>query len=263
LPKHTEIISPSNERVKYVRRLQQRTARYRERRFVIEGSRLVEEALRAGVSPAFAFFTPAFEQTERGRALVTRLHLAGVEVVPVTERVLAAATDTVTPQGILAVVPLQERAAPPDPSLILLLDRLADPGNLGTILRSAEAAGVDLVMLAPGTVDAYSPKVVRAGMGAHFRLSLITAEDWGQVSTYLDKRAVWLAEAGRGRPYYAVDWTRPSALIIGGEAEGASEQATSLATGHIHIPMRGPVESLNAAMAASVILFEALRQRAT
>ncbi len=255
------IVSPTNARIKYVRRLQQRKERYRERRFVIEGSRLVEEALQAGTIPAFAFFTRAFEETDRGRALVARLRDAGVELVLVNERVLEAAADTVTPQGILAVVPLPERSAPANPSLILVLDGVADPGNLGTILRSAEAAGVAQVILAPGTVDAYGPKVVRAGMGAHFRLSLTMIGEWQQIAAHLENRAVWLAEAGQGQPYYAVDWTVPSALIIGSEAEGASEEAAKIATGRIHIPMLGPAESLNAAMAASIILFEALRQR--
>lgn len=228
---------------------------------MIEGSRLVEEALQAGVFPAFAFFTPAFEQTDRGRALLANLRRVGIDLIAVTERVLEVAADTVTPQGILAVVPMLERPAPPDPHLVLVLDRVADPGNLGTILRSAEAAGVDQVILAPGTVDPFSPKVVRAGMGAHFRLPLVVTRKWQEISIQLGNRPVWLAVTRQGQPYYAVDWTRPSVFIVGSEAEGASAEAEKIATGRIHIPMHGPVESLNVAMAASIILFEALRQR--
>jgi TrmH family RNA methyltransferase len=142
----------------------------------------------------------------------------------------------------------------------LILDLLRDPGNLGTILRSAEAAGVGQVILTPGTVDLYNPKVVRGGMGAHFRLAA-THLDWAAASARAVGRAVWLADMAGERRYDEVDWTAPSSLIVGGEAEGYSQEAASLATGTVRIPMEGGAESLNAAMAATVILFEAARQR--
>ena len=137
---------------------------------------------------------------------------------------------------------------------------MRDPGNLGTILRSAEAAGVGQVLLAPGTVDAYNPKVVRGAMGAHFRLPLESL-DWPAIAERVAGRAVWLADAAGEIAYDQVDWTAPSALIVGGEAAGAGQRAAELATGRVCIPMTGGAESLNAAMAATVILFEAARQR--
>jgi TrmH family RNA methyltransferase len=133
-----------------------------------------------------------------------------------------------------------------------------DPGNLGTILRSAEAAGVGQVILAPGTVDLYNPKAVRGAMGAHFRLP-VAGLDWPAIAGRLAGRAVWLADAAGETPYDQVDWAVPSALIVGGEAAGAGDQAAALATGRVSIPMAGGAESLNAAMAATVILFEAAR----
>lgn len=149
---------------------------------------------------------------------------------------------------------------PPRPGLLLILDRVRDPGNLGTILRSAEAASVGHVLLSPGTVDHYNPKVVRGAMGAHFRLPVISL-DWPAIAEQAGRRAVWLADAAGELSYDAVDWTQPSALIVGGEAAGAGQEAAVLATGRVSIPMAGGAESLNAAMAATVILFEAARQQ--
>jgi TrmH family RNA methyltransferase len=176
---------------------------------------------------------------------------------PVTDEVMAACADTQTPQGVLAVVPFI--GLNPRPGLLLILDAIRDPGNLGTILRSAESAGVGQVLLSPGTVDLYNPKVVRGAMGAHFRLPVFS-RDWPDIGQAASGRAVWLADAAGDTTYDAVDWTRPSALIVGGEAFGAGEEAEQLATGRVSIPMPGGAESLNAAMAATVILFEAARQ---
>jgi TrmH family RNA methyltransferase len=176
----------------------------------------------------------------------------------VSNPVIAACATTQTPQGVLVVLPfpvLQSR-----PGMILILDGLRDPGNLGTILRSAEAAGVGQVILTPGTVDLYNPKVVRAAMGAHFRLPAETL-DWPVIADRVAGRSVWLAETEGQVGYDAVDWTKPSVLIVGGEAAGATEAAAALSTGQVSIPMSPGVESLNAAMATTVILFEAARQR--
>jgi RNA methyltransferase, TrmH family len=135
-----------------------------------------------------------------------------------------------------------------------------DPGNLGTILRSAEAAGAGQTLLAPGTVDLYNPKVVRGAMGAHFRLPVASLA-WPAIAERFAGRAVWLADAAGDVAHDAVDWLAPSALIVGGEAAGAGEEAAGLATGRVRIPMDGGAESLNAAMAATVLLFEIARQR--
>jgi TrmH family RNA methyltransferase len=143
----------------------------------------------------------------------------------------------------------------------LVLDGLRDPGNLGTILRTADAAGVQAVFLAPGTVDAYNPKVVRAAMGAHFHVPLVAA-GWTALAGRLRGLSLWLAEARQGLAYDQVDWRQPSALIIGAEAAGPGDAARRLAPKQVSIPMPGQAESLNAAVAAGIILFEAARQRA-
>ncbi len=216
--------------------------------------------MRSGVVPALAFFTPDLD-SQRGRELLAVIEGLGSECFIVTDTIMRALSDTVSPQGILAVVPFIELPLPESPWLVLVVDRVRDPGNLGTILRSAEAAGASQVILTSATVDVYSPKVVRGAMGAHFYLPIATGVSWSEMAEALADRQILLAEAEGEKIYCEVDWTKPSALIVSSEAEGASREAERLATERIAIPMPGKAESLNVAVAASVILFEAARQR--
>ncbi|MBN1361635.1 MAG: RNA methyltransferase, partial [Sedimentisphaerales bacterium] len=223
----------------------------------VEGTRLIDEVARAGIEPALLLYTEAWAASNAGRGLLARLAAPTDGAWAVSDEVLAACADTEASQGVLAVVPVPR--IPPGPGLVLIIDGVRDPGNLGTILRSAEAAGAGQVLLAPGTVDLYNPKVVRGAMGAHFRLPA-EAAGWKAIVERLAGHTVWLADAAGDVAYDRVDWTAPSALIVGGEAEGAGEEAAALAGGRAYIPMAGGTESLNAAMAATVILFEAARQ---
>ena len=254
------ITSLSNPTIKLVRALQsQRKAREKEQSFVIEGVRLVEDAVRAEAPVTLVLHTDDLDA--RGRAALSQLARLGAQVEAVSPKVMAAASDTQTPQGLLAVVPLPHFATRSGHlSFVIILDRLSDPGNLGTILRTADAAGVEAVFLAPGTVDAHNPKVVRAAMGAHFHLP-INERTWDELAELLTQVEVWLAEAREGKPYDRVDWRAPFALIIGSEAEGPSAAACRFTPKRVHIPMPGRAESLNAAVAAGVLLFEAARQR--
>ena len=255
------ITSLANDKVKYARSLRRRRQRAREGRFLIEGVRLLEEAMRAGCIPALLFFQPEQVEDPRSQTLLARARAADTPCYAVSEPVLRSLSETVTPQPIVAVVPQPQLQPPAVPSLLLVVDRLRDPGNLGTILRTAGAAGVEELLLAPGTVDVYSPKVVRAGMGAHFRLPLAVGLRWPRIAERLRGLSVWLADAQGGQAYDAVNWRNPTALIVGGEATGASDEAAALAQGRLRIPMHGDTESLNAAVATAIILFEAARQR--
>jgi TrmH family RNA methyltransferase len=181
----------------------------------------------------------------------------------VERRLFDRLSDVQTPQGILAVFPFPS----PDPapgdssSLILILDRLRDPGNLGTLLRAAAGAGVSAVYLSSESVDPWNPKVVRAGMGAHFRLPIadLTPEMLDDLQGRLPRRVIASAEAKV--PYDRIDWTGPAALVIGGEAEGVGPELRAWGSDLARIPLAHDVESLNAAVAGAVILFEAARQR--
>ena len=256
------ISSPTNPHVKHIRSLAtDRRERRRERLFVLEGVRLVADALEHGGALELALYAPdLLDDTPAGRELSARLQRLPRSYAA-TPQVIAAAADTVHPQGVVALARWPE-IEPQRPGIILVLDAIQDPGNLGTLLRSAEAVGVAQALCISGTVDAYSPKVVRAAMGAHMRLALAQDLGWDETSEQLlSVDHVYAAEAGAKMPYYAADWRQPSALIVGNEAHGLSEEARMRATKLIRIPMKGRAESLNVAMAGSVILFEALRQR--
>jgi TrmH family RNA methyltransferase len=255
------ITSTANDSVKYVRSLHRRRFRYQEKSFLAEGLRTVEEAIRAGVRPASFFHTPALAELPRAQLLLSQAERQGVPVRVVSEPVMAAMSDTVTPSGILAVLPMSEPTLPSPLTWALVLDRVRDPGNLGTILRSALAAGVELVIASRGTVDVYSPKVVRAAMGAHFRLRFRLDQPWPAIQDLLQGLRVLGARPRAASPYWEIDWRQATALWIGGESEGASPEAAALITDYVTIPMRENVESLNTAVAAGVLLFEAARQR--
>ncbi len=228
---------------------------------VVEGQRLVQEALRSALPITEAFYTHAFTESVPAQALVSALCRRGVSCWQVTPELMEAISDTETPQGVLVVMPLPEMLPSPRDTLTLIPDSIRDPGNLGTMLRTAWAADVSQVLLPPGNVDFTNPKVVRAGMGAHFFLPIRKVE-WEEVRAFVVDAPVWLAEAGAGTPYEQVNWQAATALIIGGEAEGAGPEARALAEGrHVYIPMARGVDSLNAAIATAVLLFETARQR--
>ena len=254
------ITSTSNPRIKRVRSLQsERRARASEGLFVIEGPRLLREALAAGVAPELVFYTDEFTASQAGTALLEQV---GGATAAVSEAVMKSASDTQSPQGVLAIVPTPSLHLPHNLDFVLILDGVQNPGNLGAIMRSAEAAGVRGLLLAPNTVDPTNPKVIRSAAGAHFRLPIQSIPDWQAIRQTLSGLTIYLAAARGGAYYDRVDWRNPSALIIGGEAYGASNPAASLASSRVSIPMVGGAESLNVAVAAGILLFEAARQRA-
>jgi len=166
-----------------------------------------------------------------------------------------------SPQGIVAVLELNQLPLTDHPNFILIPDKIRDPGNLGSLLRTAAAAGVQAVLLPPETTDAFAPKVLRSGMGAHFRLP-IHSMSWDEINQTIKLAGlhVFLADMD-GQSCWETDLCQPLALIIGSEAEGASESAKQLANQIISVPMSGGVESLNAGVAGSVLMLEVVRQR--
>lgn len=258
------ITSSRNPKIQWVRSLQAHPKARREAGlFVVEGVRLVEEAWQAGWHPELVLHTEGLG--ERGRRLVDSFQRSGAALELVSEPVMKAAGDTETPQGILAVLPLRPLPLPAAASFVLVLDGVRDPGNVGTILRTSGAAGVEAVLLTHGSSDAFAPKVVRAAMGAHFRLSIHTLP-WSEIEKYLQRDpgpslSLLLADSEGGLPYTQADFRAPLALVLGGEAKGAGEQSRRAAQARIHIPMPGQSESLNVAAAAAVLLFEVVRQR--
>lgn len=270
------IDSPSNVRVKELQALVLPRGRKEQGRFLVEGVRLVSDALRAGWTPESALLnSDLLSKTGEGLQLLQRLDALRAQdkyhqaLSFASERALAAASDTKHPQGIIASfnLPMWDLPGAIERPLLLVCDDVQDPGNLGTILRSAEAAGVQSVLLTTDCVDIYNPKVVRSAMGAHFRLPAFPDMSWERIDAAaagagLLPERVFAADAGGMLDYDQVDWKRASIVIISNEAHGLSERARQAAHGGVlSIPMLGGTESLNSAMAATVILFEAARQR--
>ncbi|HYP18483.1 MAG TPA: RNA methyltransferase [Chloroflexia bacterium] len=278
MPSTMLIDSPSNPIVKSLRSLAGGARQRRETGlFLAEGVRVVSDGLDAGqVARSCLYDAEALARTEKGRLLLRRLQAiarsATGRVFEATARAVAAASDTQHPQGVVAAFPIPhwvEPAGTGKAALALICDDIQDPGNLGTILRTAEASGVDAVWLTERCVGLYSPKVVRAAMGAHFRLPCFPDATWPVIEASLANLGIqaaniYAAEVGATLNYDEVDWNAPAALIVSNEARGLGEEARQLATrggGLLAIPMLGGTESLNAAVATAVILFEAARQR--
>lgn len=255
------ITSPTNEKVKFAHSLARKKERVAAKQFLIEGTRLVQQAVKAGARPAVAFYErAAFNSDPRLRALVVAWEREKREVYEVNAQVMRALSDTETPQGIAAVFPQPNLTPPTPPRLTLILDRVRDPGNVGTMLRTAWAAKVDSVLLAPETADAFNPKVVRSAMGAHFYVP-IAAASWEEIAVSLNGvPRIYISDAASATSFTRADWSFPCALIVGGEAEGVSAEARTLATAALSIPMPGNADSLNAAVAAGILLFEAVRK---
>ncbi|MBK8782617.1 MAG: RNA methyltransferase [Anaerolineales bacterium] len=254
------ITSNHNPKIKLVRAL---LSRARDRReagaFVVEGVRLVEEAVNSNWPMRFVLFDESL--SERGKSKVERLTSQGVDVEEVSTSVMKAMSETENPQGILAVLESAQLPITNSPSFILIPDQIRDPGNLGTLLRSAAATGVQAVLTPPETTDAFAPKVLRSGMGAHFKLP-IHSMSWDEIEQVVKSAGLQVLIADMdGQSCWDIDLTKPVALVVGNEAEGASESARGLASGKISIPMSGMMESLNAGVAGSVLMFEVVRQR--
>lgn len=272
------ISSPHNPRISRLQDLYTSRGRKKSGLFLMEGPHLLEALLDVELVPREVYYHPGLlQRTPQGRSLLMRLlhtpSLNADQLVEVSERVIEALGNVQTSQGVVSVLPLaafeparlRARRPPSQRPVLLILDGLADPGNVGTILRTALAADVHEVLLTPGSVDCYSPKVVRAAAGAHIKLPIEVNQSWPAIAEKVALHCssilrVLLAEAGSRQLYFEQDLRTPFALIIGNEAQGPSQQAHELATQAISIPLANNVESLNAAMATGIILYEAVRQ---
>lgn len=262
----TTITSVHNPRVKQWTELQSRKGREKQGRFLIEGVHLVQEALRSDLIPEVLAYSD--ERAEACAELLQEAAGQGVERVQVTEPILAKCTDAETPQPVFAVVPkLPWRpadllSASERDGLVVVIDGIQDPGNLGTIIRSADAVGASGVLLGKGTVDLYNPKTVRSTMGSLFHLPIVQ----GDLAQWLPEASARGIQVATTRledavSVYDCDFRRPTWFVIGNEGQGVSAEVQQLVQHHVRIPMQGRAESLNAAMAATVVLFEAMRQR--
>lgn len=258
------ITSSQNPKIKFVRSLlSSRKEREESGSFVVEGVRLAEEASAANFKPEMALFSSAV--SERGHAVLEGFRDQNIKIEEVDADLLNRVSATRTSQGILLVLDFPQFQLPQEIDLVLALDNISDPGNMGTVLRSAWASGFQAILLTPGCVDVFSPKVVRAGIGAHFQLPIRTMTAQEIHSFCKQERTpaliIYLAESQGGEISWNADLRCPLCLIIGSEAEGTAEEIKKIADQDIYIPMQENAESYNAAVAAGILMYEINRQR--
>ena len=253
------ITSVRNRRVAQARRLHRSGVRRQEGLTLLEGPRLVSEGAEAGLLQTVFVATDADETAEHA---ATAAIIAGAEVLRCTPHVVSAATDSHNPQGIVAIghVPHVDDLA--EPTLILVIDGVQDPGNLGTLIRTGAAAGASLIFRSPGSADPFSPKAMRAGAGAQFRVPIRDTNGPDALPAPIQTTRFHASAADGQINYDQIDWTEPSGVVVGAETRGVSEVWLSACVSTVRVPLHRGVESLNAAAAAAVILFEAARQRA-
>lgn len=264
------ITSTSNQKVKQIVQWQTRArARRQDDLFVAEGLKMYEEAPPELIREVY--LTESLLQRLKERQdpahiyIEEKLKHTGYELV--SEDVFARMSDTQTPQGILTVLkrPVYEldELLKADMPLLVLLEDLQDPGNLGTIVRTGEGAGITGVIISANTVDIYNPKTIRSTMGSIYRVPFVYVEDMGQTVRILQEKGICVYAAHlQGQDYYSsFSFTGGTAFLIGNEGNGLRRETADLADSYLKIPMEGQVESLNAAIAASLLMYEAHRQR--
>lgn len=275
------ISSKDNKRIKYLRSLLEKgSARKKNRQFIVEGIKLVDEALVYGKVCEIIISESLYEEiilggliknallADNGKNLIDYVN-EGNSTTVVSDAVFKTVSETINPQGVVAVVAMPEYEILNEEFLaqtynktgkikLLILEDTADPGNLGTIMRTAEAAGVTGVIMGRGTVDIFNPKAVRSTMGSIFRLPFIYVEDVRETIRELKKYGIsfYAAHLKGKQSYKDVKYSDKAGILIGNEARGLSPETAELADIYIIIPMQGKVESLNAAVAAALMMYE-------
>ncbi len=256
--------SKDNPKLKSAAKLvRSKKERQQQAAFLAEGLRLCQDALQSGLAPKRVFVTQAMQQRPECRELLER----SPENYCITEEMAAKLSDTQTPQGIFCVFPILDNCAQLDTikkNRIVVLSSLQDPGNIGTIIRTAEAFGVDLILLSSDCPDLYAPKTLRATMGGVFRLPVQVTDHLCESIAALRQSGMQVYAAALHRdsiPITEVDFSRPSAVVIGNEGSGLREEVIAACTAPMVIPMAGRAESLNAAAAATVAIWEMCRNK--
>jgi TrmH family RNA methyltransferase len=261
------VTSPQNPRIKSLVRLRERRERDRTGTFLIEGFRELNRAIEAGIELRTLFVCPDLYLGSNEEGLVDAARAAGAEIVEVAETPFRKASYRDRPEGLLAVASQFDHSPAaldvgPEP-LLLVVEAIEKPGNLGTMLRTADAAGVEAVIVCDPTTDPFNPNVVRASIGTLFSVPLAVSSTRDAITWLEDRRIRTVATTpDTSLLYTEADLTGGVAVVVGSEQYGLSDRWLAAADIRVRIPMRGRADSLNAAMAAGVVLFEAVRQRA-
>lgn len=259
------ITSSSNKFIKEVKGLNKKRDRFKKGLYFIEGIRLVEDSIESNESIEYILYSDRLHETLEGRKLFDRLK-DNFKYYKINHDLFREISDTESPQGILAVIRMKKftlEDITKEKSFIVFLDRLQDPGNMGTIIRSADALGASGIIVSKGSVDIYNPKVVRSTMGSLFHLPIIQVKESVETIAKLKDLGVKVLATSveKAKYCYDTDLTEKILIIIGNEGNGISDELFKISDESIIIPMEGKSESLNVAMASSIIMYEVLRQR--
>ncbi len=264
-----EIIkSNTNKTIKYIKSLQLKKYRDEHDKFIIEGEKLLKEALNYKASISMVLLSESFAQSERFQELEVCLNNSNVPIYYADDRVFKEAGETETPQGVIAIVDKMfltlDSILQKDEICVVMLDEVRDPGNAGTIIRTADACGIDAVLLSKGSVDLYNGKTIRATMGSLFHIPVIQSMDTAEAILRLKQSDVITIGADPHSSESCIDLPqyKRSAIIIGNEAQGIGSDIKALLDKNIKIPMPGRAESLNAGIAAAILMYEfSIRKR--
>lgn len=256
------ISSTSNAQMKHLVQMQKKAKlRKEEQAFVIEGTKMFEEALQGNLIKKAYFSERYWKEKAEGSS-----YLGNIQYEIVTDTVLKEVSDTMTPQGVMAIVKMPQydlkELIEKEKVNLVLLENLRDPGNLGTIVRTAEGAGMDAIILSKESVDIYNPKVIRSTMGAIYRMPIIYVDCFSDCLINLQKSGIviYAAHLKGKNDYDKEQYVKKMGLLIGNEANGLTEEIANLSNCLVKIPMEGKVESLNAAIAAAILMYEIYRQ---
>lgn len=263
---HAPIESKDNKYIRFIASLSDPKTRKKEKAYTIEGVKMVEEALRNKSGVKIVAASPSLMQ-HRGKGLIKLAEQTSINIIWISDRLMDRIAESKTPQPVLAVVKIQEHSEEEllarDPKLIIIAHRLQDPGNIGTIIRTAEAVGASGIAVAQNTVDVFHTKSIRASMGSILRLPVVKI---GETAAFVKKcrgagfQVIAMDTEGE-KTHFETDMTKASAVIVGQEGTGLPDEIAKAADIRVRIPMAKTIDSLNVATSAAVVLYEALRQR--
>lgn len=267
MSREIRIESASNKQIKWLKSLSKRKNRWKEEKFMIEGIRSLEQLLENGYTVDTVIYSNSLKENDRGMGLVGLARDEGYRLIQTTDDIFKSISDTEEPQWIMAVADFKFDTIKPvkskKDSFFVLLDRVQDPGNLGTIIRTAEAFGADALIITDGCVDIYNPKTVRSSMGAILQLSIVYFSEMSEVIRELKAGSVSIVSSSPGakKNVYDADLRGDIAVVIGNEGAGISDEVLESSDIKLKIPMVGKAESLNAGVASGILMYEVLRQR--
>lgn len=264
-----DITSKTNKIYRHIKGLNSKKNREKHNEFIIEGIKLVKEAIESSVQISLLVVCESFAQSDEGKQHLQSLKNYQTKIYRVTDKLFQEITQTKTPQGILAIAPIQHFslqkliADQQENPFYIYCDEIQDPGNMGTIIRTADAANADGIILSKGCVDIHNPKTVRSTMGSLFHLPVVKVEDPIATLDYLQENGLLIlgGHLKASKYCYEINMKQGIVIVIGNEANGISKDLVSKLDYLVKIPMPGQAESLNAAIAAGILMYELVRQR--